>query len=346
MESGDRLRFVSTPDRMAHGEEVGASTHQRRTVRGRDPANGHARNLEYLLPPGEQVGLGAVLALLGGAGEECAEGDIVRTGLAGLHREVPTGVAGDADLRFPTESLARLANIAIALPEVNPIGMQPLGERNRVVHDEGTVLRRANLLERRGQSCRLMLIDPLHPELECRNRSGSQSALEPLRETAANVERRDHVKGAIRHAGSGNAHSGNRKRCACVMASMRTLLTALAPALLSACAVVPAPDSTPPAPSGSAVALGQRVRVGDLTVTPVSVVEDSRCPINARCVWAGRLVVRTQVDGDGWRDTADMRLGETFGTHGRVIALTSGEPGKIAERETPPEAYRFTYEAR
>lgn len=130
------------------------------------------------------------------------------------------------------------------------------------------------------------------------------------------------------------------------MARMRSFLALAAPALLAACMVLPAPDTTPPLPPGSAVALHQKVRVGDITVTPVAVVEDSRCPIDARCVWAGRLVVRTQIDGDGWRDTADMRLGETFGTHGRVIALVSGEPGKTAERETPPEAYRFTYDAR
>jgi hypothetical protein len=135
------------------------------------------------------------------------------------------------------------------------------------------------------------------------------------------------------------------------MGDMKLFLAAVAPALLAACTVVPPPDTTPPAPAGSMVALGQKVRVGDVTVTPVSLVEDSRCPVNARCVWAGRLVVRTRIDGTGadgarWRDTADMRLGETFGTHGRVIALVSGEPGKIAERETPPEAYRFSYEAR
>lgn len=97
------------------------------------------------------------------------------------------------------------------------------------------------------------------------------------------------------------------------------------------------------------MALGQKVRVGDVTVTPLAVIEDSRCPIDARCVWAGRLVVRTGIDGrtngESWRDTADMRLGETFGTHGRVIALTSGEPGKTTARATPPEAYRFVYEA-
>lgn len=127
---------------------------------------------------------------------------------------------------------------------------------------------------------------------------------------------------------------------------MRPLLAALAPAFLAGCMVVPAPDTTPPAPAGSAVALGQKVRVGDVTVTPVAVVEDSRCPVNARCVWAGRLVVRTQVDGDGWRDTADIRLGETWGTHDKLIALVSGEPGTTAERETRPEEYRFVYESR
>lgn len=134
------------------------------------------------------------------------------------------------------------------------------------------------------------------------------------------------------------------------MARMKQVLALLAPVALAACTVVPAPDSTPPMPQGSAVALNQSVRVGDLTVTPIGVVEDSRCPINARCVWAGRLVVRTRIDGTAragaWRDTANIQLGETYGTHGLMIALTSGEPGKTAGRETQPEEYRFSYERR
>ena len=125
-------------------------------------------------------------------------------------------------------------------------------------------------------------------------------------------------------------------------------LAAIAPLALSACAVIPdAPlVSGTPWPQGSAVALMQPVKVGDLVVTPREVVEDSRCPINARCVWAGRLIVRTRIDGAGWRDTADITLGETFGTHGQVIALVSGVPGTVAGQETPPEAYRFSYELR
>jgi len=134
------------------------------------------------------------------------------------------------------------------------------------------------------------------------------------------------------------------------MARMRPIIALLAPLPLAACIVVPPPYTTAPLPERTPVALGQSVRVGDLSVTPVSVVEDSRCPVNVRCVWAGRLVVRTQIDGmgstGGWRDTAEMRLGETYGTHGKVIALVSGEPGKSAERDTPSSEYRFVYEAR
>lgn len=135
---------------------------------------------------------------------------------------------------------------------------------------------------------------------------------------------------------------------------MNHLLRAVLPltfaAMLGACAVIPdrAGVESIPLPQGSPTALLQTVKVGDLSVTPQEVVEDSRCPINARCIWAGRLVVRTRIDGAGWRDTADLTLGEPYGTHGTVIALTSGEPAPEAgaERETAKEDYRFTFEAR
>ncbi len=123
---------------------------------------------------------------------------------------------------------------------------------------------------------------------------------------------------------------------------------ALAALPLAACVAVPdAPQAGNSAwPEGTPVPLGQAVSVGDLAVTPVSVVEDSRCPKDVTCVWAGRLIARTQIDGDGWRDTTNITLGESYGTHGAVVALVSGEPGKVAERETRPGEYRFVYEAR
>lgn len=101
-----------------------------------------------------------------------------------------------------------------------------------------------------------------------------------------------------------------------------------------------------PVAEGTAVALDQPVRAGEVVITPKKVVEDSRCPENARCVWAGRLVVQTRIDGAGWRETTNIALGETYGTHGHVVALVSGLPEKRADRETPSAEYRFVYEAR
>lgn len=119
-----------------------------------------------------------------------------------------------------------------------------------------------------------------------------------------------------------------------------------APLTLSACAMVPPPDSTPPQPQGYAVPLGVPVRVGDLVVTPKKLVEDSRCPMNARCVWAGRVVVTTRIVGPDFSDTADLTLGEPFGTHGKMLALVSARPERMTNTTVEPGDYRFTYEMR
>ena len=129
-------------------------------------------------------------------------------------------------------------------------------------------------------------------------------------------------------------------------AAIARVALALAPFALGACVMVPPPDSTPPQPAGYAVPFEQPVRVGDLVVTPRKLVEDSRCPMNARCIWAGRVVVKTRIAGDGWADTADLTLGEPYGTHGKVIALVAVRPEKTTDHEIQPGEYRFVYEPR
>ena len=124
----------------------------------------------------------------------------------------------------------------------------------------------------------------------------------------------------------------------------RFALTALALPLLAACSTY---STYAVAPEGSLVALGHPVAVADLKVTPLSVVEDSRCPINARCVWAGRIVVETQIEGTGWQDVLPLTLGEPGESHGYYFNLVSAEPGRMAGSGTDPvkpEDYRFGFE--
>ena len=111
---------------------------------------------------------------------------------------------------------------------------------------------------------------------------------------------------------------------------MRSAFPILAALALAACATLPA---AAPVRGDGFAHLDEATRVGALVVTPRAVVEDSRCPINVRCVWAGRAVVRTEVAGAGWREMLSLTLGQRVATHGTTLALTSVEPGKIAGAE-------------
>ena len=130
------------------------------------------------------------------------------------------------------------------------------------------------------------------------------------------------------------------------MGSMKAVFALSASALIGACTMVPPPNSTPPQPQGYAVPFDVPVRVGDLVVTPKKLVEDSRCPMNTRCVWAGRVVVTARIVGPGFSDTADLTLGEPFGTNGKMLALVSVRPEKTTQAEIGPRDYRFAFEAR
>ena len=119
----------------------------------------------------------------------------------------------------------------------------------------------------------------------------------------------------------------------------------LAAVTLGACATAP---SAPHAglPRGLSAGFGQPAQVGVLVVTPLRLIEDSRCPVNARCVWAGRLVIGARIDGPGWSETASLELGKEYRSRGLGIALVSALPEKIAGSELPPSAYMLGFEPR
>ena len=123
---------------------------------------------------------------------------------------------------------------------------------------------------------------------------------------------------------------------------MRSILPIFVTLGLSACATLPV---AAPVRSDGLAHLNETTRVGTLIVTPRAMVEDSRCPINARCIWAGRAVVRTDVAGPGWLETLNLTLGERITTHGAVLGLTSLEPDKMAgEQPVPPQPMLFGFE--
>ncbi|HEU4828646.1 MAG TPA: hypothetical protein VFT04_05585 [Gemmatimonadales bacterium] len=92
------------------------------------------------------------------------------------------------------------------------------------------------------------------------------------------------------------------------------------------------------------LALGGAARVsGGPEVTFEAVVEDSRCPIDAVCIQAGRATVRLGIshpDGDR-KIELSIPEGATADTvHGHVVRLLSLLPPPAAAAPTPPDSYR------
>jgi hypothetical protein len=98
------------------------------------------------------------------------------------------------------------------------------------------------------------------------------------------------------------------------------------------------------APGTVVARLGETVRVGDVEIRPLEVLEDSRCPLDAHCVWAGRIRVKVAVRGAG---EPAMEIGRPVPLPGgRALRLVAAAPPRWARppRGVDPNApLRFAF---
>lgn len=60
------------------------------------------------------------------------------------------------------------------------------------------------------------------------------------------------------------------------------------------------------------IPLGETVRLDDVAITFVKVIEDSRCPKNVTCIWQGRIIVQVAVKREGELiQNKELLLGKT-----------------------------------
>jgi hypothetical protein len=116
------------------------------------------------------------------------------------------------------------------------------------------------------------------------------------------------------------------------------LIAALA---LSACAST---SRQTPLRDASDVALGQQAYADGPVIQPVEVIEDSRCPMNARCIWAGRVKVKMLwLRPTGEKQPFEVTLGEATPLADGSITLESVRPEKMTNVTLKPEDYRFSF---
>lgn len=112
-------------------------------------------------------------------------------------------------------------------------------------------------------------------------------------------------------------------------------------------APTPTPIPTPtPVPATRAtstpIAIGERVAVGNTTIGVIELLEDSRCPTDVQCIWAGRVRVRAALDAMSRDFTFVLAEPQVVG---RVtVTLVAVVPGqKVSTQTIPPSAYRFIF---
>ncbi len=118
---------------------------------------------------------------------------------------------------------------------------------------------------------------------------------------------------------------------------MKALLPFLA---LAGCVTVP-----PAPPLGPVAALGHTAVAGPVRVRPIAVVEDSRCPADVQCVWAGRLRLLAEIDFNGGSETLrrELVLGAPLPLPEGTVTLSAALPAPVAGRPINPAAYRLTF---
>jgi hypothetical protein len=114
----------------------------------------------------------------------------------------------------------------------------------------------------------------------------------------------------------------------------------LAAIALAGCATVPAPH---PAGGVARAALGQRVYVDGPYVTPLAVLEDSRCPASVQCVWAGQVRLSMKIELGSRSEIREIATQEPIEVADGKLTLVEVQPARRTPDAIPPTAYRFGF---
>jgi hypothetical protein len=121
---------------------------------------------------------------------------------------------------------------------------------------------------------------------------------------------------------------------------MNKVLALAAASLLAACATLPAVA----APDGMTTArFGQTINTGGPRVTPLRLLEDSRCPLEARCVWAGQVRIEARVRTGRGSSIRELTLGKPIPVADGALELASVMPPRSTQREIRIRDYRLGF---
>ncbi len=95
--------------------------------------------------------------------------------------------------------------------------------------------------------------------------------------------------------------------------------------------------------NGQNVRLGKSAYVDGPIVKPIAVIEDSRCPMNARCIWAGRVRLKALLIHPDGNIPIELTLGEEKPVFDGMLTLTAVMPERKTGKDISQRDYRFSF---
>lgn len=94
------------------------------------------------------------------------------------------------------------------------------------------------------------------------------------------------------------------------------------------------------------VKIGERKSALDVSITPRTLVSDSRCPSDVTCVWAGTVEVKATLESGLGTSEQLFKLNTPVTTEAEEITLLSATPAPKSGISVEPKEYLFTFEVK
>lgn len=90
---------------------------------------------------------------------------------------------------------------------------------------------------------------------------------------------------------------------------------------------------------------GETITFPDITVTLLRITEDSRCPSDVTCIWAGTLKAEFQIVVSGKQSITTIELGKSEDINNVTLMFISASPYPKSTNQIAPNEYHLTLSA-
>ena len=88
---------------------------------------------------------------------------------------------------------------------------------------------------------------------------------------------------------------------------------------------------------------GETAKIDDLRITPLKLLEDSRCPRDVQCVWAGQVRISTVITWQSRVQQIELTQGRPVPVANGTLTLVEVTPEPHSNVTINPRDYRFGF---